>query len=90
MRSRIFLGLVLICAIAGWAADRIQPLNVKLGLWEMTITTKNSGQMPVPPELLSKLTSEQRARLEERMKAQSSGDSKTRTYRFLPYRGETG
>jgi hypothetical protein len=61
------------------AADKIQPLNVKLGLWETTHTTTMSGEMPIPPEMLAKLTPEQRAKMEERMKANSAGRTTTST-----------
>jgi hypothetical protein len=58
---------------------KIQPLNVKPGLWETTTTYKRSGAPPIPPEALAKLTSEQRARLEERMNANSAGSNNTVT-----------
>jgi len=58
---------------------RIQPLNVKPGLWETTATYKTSGAPPIPPETLAKLSPQQRARLEERMKANSAGNANTST-----------
>lgn len=58
---------------------KIQPLNVKPGLWETTATYKTSGAPPIPPETLAKLTPQQRARLEERMNANSAGSSNTVT-----------
>ncbi len=58
---------------------KIQPLNVKPGLWETTATYKTSGAPPIPPETLAKLTPQQRARLEERMNANSAGNSNTAT-----------
>jgi Protein of unknown function (DUF3617) len=75
----ILLGLVLLLSGAVWAADKIQPLNVKTGLWETTRTSTTSGQMPIPPELLARLTPEQRAKMEERMKANSAEKSRTNT-----------
>lgn len=57
----------------------IQPLNVKPGLWETTTTYNRSGAPPVPPEMLAKLTAEQRARLEQRMNAKSGGSTNTTT-----------
>ena len=74
----IFVGLLLATSGSVWAADKPQPLNVKPGLWETTMTTTTSGEMPIPAELLSKLTPEQRARMLEKMKANSGG--KTRTF----------
>jgi hypothetical protein len=59
---------------------RLQPLNVKPGLWESTTTYTRAGELPIPASTLDKLTPEQRARLEERMKA-NSGQSNTMTYK---------
>jgi hypothetical protein len=58
---------------------KIQPLNVKPGLWETTTTHKTSGAPPIPPETLAKLSREQRARLEDRMSANSAGSTNTVT-----------
>jgi len=58
---------------------RIQPLNVKPGLWETRATYKTSGAPPIPPETLAKLSPQQRARLEERMKANSASNANTST-----------
>jgi hypothetical protein len=54
-----------------------QPLNLKPGLWESTRTWTTSGQMPIPAGMLDRLTPEQRARFEERMKANSSAKTHT-------------
>src|SRR5947209_20522148 len=78
MRS-VRLVLVLLSSGAVWAADKVQPLNVKTGLWETTRTTNTSGQMPIPPELMARLTPEQRAKMEDRMKANSAEKSRTNT-----------
>src|SRR5947209_10843389 len=78
MRS-VRLVLVLLSSGAVWAADKVQPLNVKTGLWETTRTTNTSGQMPIPPELMARLTPEQRAKMEDRMKANSAEKSRTDT-----------
>jgi hypothetical protein len=58
---------------------KYQPLNVKTGLWERTLTLKRGGSMPIPVGMLDKLTPEQRARLEARMNASSSANSRTQT-----------
>jgi hypothetical protein len=57
----------------------LAPLNIKPGQWETTVTTKSAGNPPIPADMLNRLTPEQRARLEERMKAQS-GQTNTRTH----------
>lgn len=59
-------------SVALRAADKEQPLNVKIGLWEVTTTVTTSEEIPIPAGLLEKLTPEQRARAEECMKARSS------------------
>ena len=66
-------------ASADSPAGKLQPLNVKPGLWESTRTIKRAGQMPIPAEMLSRLTPEQRARMEERMNANSAAHSNTTT-----------
>ena len=61
------------------AGSSLKPLNIKPGLWESTRTIKTAGAMPIPAELLNRLTPEQRARMEERMKTHSAGRSNTTT-----------
>jgi hypothetical protein len=63
------------------AARNLKPLNIKPGLWESTRTIKTAGEMPIPAELLNRLTPEQRTRMEERMKARSAGRANTTTER---------
>ena len=74
-------GLIFIATVSAWAAEKIQPLNVKPGLWETTSTVTRSGEMPIPAEFLARMTPEQRAKLEARMKANSAQNTKTRTYK---------
>ena len=73
----IFVGLLLLTSLALWAADKFHPLNVKPGLWETTSTITHSGEMPIPAEFMAKLTPEQRARVEARMKANSAQKTTT-------------
>src|SRR5271170_8464285 len=62
MRTSILCGLVVLSSSVLWAADEIQPLDVKLGLWETTWTSQSAGQVPIPPEAMANLTPEQRAK----------------------------
>jgi len=78
MRASISLVLTLSLS-AVWAADNIQTLNVKTGLWRVTTVTVITGEMPIPAELLAKLTPQQRTRMEERMKARSPERTTTTT-----------
>jgi hypothetical protein len=61
------------------AGTSLKPLNIKPGLWESTRTINTAGEMPIPAELLNRLTPEQRARMEERMKAHSAAHANTAT-----------
>ena len=87
MKSRIVATLFLFLAVnlasaqspQEAAGNNLKPLNIKPGLWESTRTVKTAGQMPIPAELLNRLTPEQRARMEERMNANSAGHSNTVT-----------
>lgn len=71
--------LIYLCSINAFGREKTQPLNVKLGLWETTATVTRSGKMPIPADALAKLSPEQRARIEERMKARSAQSTKTST-----------
>lgn len=48
---------------AAQAADNT-PLNVKPGLWEMNIDSEGSGAAPIPPDVLARMSPEQRAKVE--------------------------
>jgi hypothetical protein len=43
MRKMIFVGAILLAAIVMVAANGVQPLNVKTGLWQVTMTTTIQG-----------------------------------------------
>jgi TolA-binding protein len=63
--SRKWLVLAGLGGVAGvWAAATFEPLRMKPGLWEISLTVKTSGAPPMPPDLISRLTPEQRARME--------------------------
>jgi hypothetical protein len=81
MRVTLFIWLVFTAMPLRCAADKVQPLKVKIGLWEVTMTTNTSGQMPIPDELVARLTPDQRARIEERINARSAQPAKVITYR---------
>ena len=50
------------------SSAQAEPLNVKPGAWEMTVTTVASG-MKLSPEMAAKMTPQQRAQMEQMMKA---------------------
>jgi hypothetical protein len=70
LTTRMLLVLTFAAGFAAWAAD-YHPLDIKPGQWETTITTDMNGPPPVPPEVLARLTPEQRAKIEERTKSLS-------------------
>ena len=72
--TREFLpGIALFAAMSAWAAGTIQPLDMKPGLWEITLTVRSSGRPPMPPEVVAKLTPEERARIEAKAKERGRG-----------------
>jgi len=80
MKKAIFFAAVILSSSAFWAADKLQPLDIKMGLWETSMTHSTAGmpQMPqIPPEALAKLTPEQRARMEEMMKNRTGAPGTT-------------
>jgi len=74
-----------LAAIAGAAVLRAQaqPLDVKLGLWEMTVTSQMSGLPPMPPIDTSKMTPEQRARVEAMLAARGNSANSPGTPRVV-------
>lgn len=81
MRTTTLLSVILLCACVLMAGYQVQPLNVKPGLWEVTMTTAVSGRPPISQEILAKMTPEQRAKFEASMKGMASGVPKTKTSR---------
>lgn len=70
MTIKALLGLTILLCFTAWTADTFHPLDVKTGLWETTLHSQASGAPLIPPEVLNRLPAEQRAKIEERMKAQ--------------------
>ena len=79
MRMKFFLGLIVVLSLALLAADKFTPLNIKLGLWETTITHSTSGMPGIPEDTLAKMPPEQRARMEEMMKQKGIGGGPSTT-----------
>jgi len=50
-----------------------EPLNVKLGLWEISSETRMAGMPPLPKELLDQMSAEQRAAMQAAIQAQANG-----------------
>jgi hypothetical protein len=66
--ARVAIVFLLLACAAVWAADTV-PLDVKTGQWEGTNTSATTGAPPIPPEVLSRMSPEQRAKMEENIKA---------------------
>lgn len=79
MKHTIVAAVCLVAASLLWAAQKIEPLNVKFGLWEMSNTVNLSGAPTLPPDVLAKMPPEQRARVEERMK--NFGGNRVQNYK---------
>ena len=74
MRFAITAACVGVCTSVALA----ESLAIKPGKWEMTYTSQISGDS-TPPAMLEKLTPEQRARHEERMKKRADTGPRQRT-----------
>jgi hypothetical protein len=61
------------------AADKMLPLNAKPGLWEITSAQQMKGALPVPPDVLAKMSPEQRAKIEALFKQREGQGPVTRT-----------
>ena len=77
--------ICLLASVVIAATGQVTPLNVKTGLWQVSVTTTGSGGAPsLPPEMQAKLdqmSPEQRAKIEEMMKSRFSGAPQTTTYK---------
>jgi hypothetical protein len=74
MRTKFLLALIIFSSLTFWAADKLTPLNIKEGLWEMTVTHSMTGMPAIPPETLARMPPEQRARVEAAMKGAPTAD----------------
>ena len=66
--------LILISSLL-WAADKLQRLDVKLGLWETTTSGMATGELPIPADAMANMTPEQRAKIEQMMKSRMNTPS---------------
>lgn len=87
MRRMILLGAVLSSAMVLLvlvAGGNVNPLNLKTGLWQTTMTAIISGAPPMTPDMqakLAQLSPEQRAKLEAMMKSEYGGTPRTTTWK---------
>ena|SRR5581483_4596456 len=83
MNIKKSLLVISLCAVPALLADDYTPLSVKPGLWETTVNNSISGAPPIPADVLSKMTPEQRARVEAAMKGRGSS-GRASTYCMTP------
>jgi hypothetical protein len=76
MTTKCLVGSALLAG-AAWAADTVPPLDIRPGNWEGSVTTQTSGAPSIPPELLARMTPEQQAALQARMKERDSRPPRT-------------
>ncbi len=81
MKTKCLVAFVILASSLLWAADKLQPLDIKLGLWETTSTNTMSGAPPIPPDVLAKMTPEQRARFEQMIQART-GTPTNHTHKY--------
>ena len=81
--ASLFIGasLIVLAQQTTQSELKLQPLAIKPGLWETTLMVKTAGELPVPAGMLDKLSPEQRARFEQRMKANSAARGNATTER---------
>lgn len=77
VHSAVLLGISGLAA-AAWAADG---LDVRLGLWEMSITTAQRGTPQLPDSSLKNMTPEQRAKLQAALQKNAAAGPRTFTTR---------
>jgi Protein of unknown function (DUF3617) len=63
LTARFSVGLTMLLCASAWGAD-LHPLDVKTGQWETTMTGQMTGMPAIPPEVLNRMTPEQRAKIE--------------------------
>lgn len=77
----VFL-IVLLAAAAAMAATGLQPLHVKVGLWQSTVSNQLGGGLP--PDMQARLAAlppDQRAKIEAMMQKQFSGTPQNSTFK---------
>jgi hypothetical protein len=78
MNSKRILTGAVFTLLLGALPAQAEPLDLKLGLWETTVTTDVSGST-LPESALKQMSPEQRARIEAAMKKREANGPKTRT-----------
>jgi hypothetical protein len=64
----------------GQTPQTYQPLAVKTGTWESKLLVTQSGRLPIPEEVLARMTPDQRAKAEAVIRERMDSQPTTRTY----------
>lgn len=84
MRKAILIGAALLLAMVASVTGNINPLNLKPGFWQTTMTSTINGKPPMTPEMeakLAQMSPEQRAKFEAALKSRNGGTPQTRTWK---------
>jgi Protein of unknown function (DUF3617) len=79
MFTRILLGLLVALPFAMQSGSSIQPLDVKLGLWETTVTTTMTGLPTIPDSALAQMPPDQRAKIEQMIQERNGKPTTTKS-----------
>src|SRR5262249_998162 len=76
-QRRVIIAVAALLSGAAFShAANAATLDVKTGLWETTSVGETTGMPPIPPEVLAKMTPEQRAQMQASMAAAMGNASK--------------
>jgi hypothetical protein len=73
VNREVLLGIAWFAVAPAWAGDAIEPLDLKPGFWQITLVVRTSGLPPMAPEVLSKLTADERGRMEMNAREAAKG-----------------
>jgi hypothetical protein len=71
MLARILLGVAFLFPFLMQSGPSITPLNVKVGLWETTVTMNMGGMAGIPDSVLAQMPPDQRAKIQQAIQAQN-------------------
>ena len=84
MRKVILISVCLLSAMVVSVSGNVNPLSLKPGLWQTTMTSTINGAPPMTPDMEAKLAQmppEQRARFEAMLKSRYGGKPQTQTWK---------
>lgn len=79
MLVKIILGVAFLFPFVMQSGSSIMPLNVRLGLWETTVTSTMSGLPTIPDSALAQMPPEQRARIQQMIEERNGKPTTTKS-----------